>query len=260
MVDPIISSDWAELASFYEISGLVGQQYLPLGKGGLKKFNSIFNVDPQPSRIEGLSKFVLQVISRDHGPVGLVRSKAVWKTKKTDANVAFTRLGKIDWEEGWHFIRVLAQTEDGDLIPLIDENGKPLPWAADDDAPVTRINESDLFYVLPDTEVEVEPEQRAVQKEDSLMHAWFRLQFSALIDERDYERVTPQSVDWHESSSKTRSNNDLIELRFGREGTLNVPVSKALKQLEQKILAAPEGPLGWHMPVVHWNQCEVAGK
>ena len=245
---PVVAEDEKDA----KLSQLIGQQYLPLGKGGLKKFNAIFNVDPLPTRIGGLSKFVLQVISRDHGPVGLVRSKTVWKNNKQDANVAFTRLNNIDWEEGWHFVRVLAQTEDGDLIPLVDENGKPLPWAADDDAPVTRINESDLFYVLPDTEVEVEPEQRSVQKENSLMHAWFRLQFSAVIDDRDYQRIVPQSVDWQDSSGKTRSTgNDLIELRFGREGTLNIPVSKVLKQLEQKILAVPEGPLSWHIPVVN---------
>ncbi|MGR5433207.1 methylation-associated defense system ATP-binding protein MAD8 [Vibrio owensii] len=235
------------------LSQLVGQKYLALGKSGLKKFNVTFSVDPLPTRIQGLNKFVLQVISRDHGPVGLVRSKAVWKTKKSDANVAFTRLNKVDWEEGWHFVRVLAQTEDGELIPLVDEYGKPLPWAADDDAPVTRVNESDLFYVLPDTDIEVAPEQRAVQKEESLMHALFRLQFSALIEERDYTQIKPQSVDWsHSSGTRAGSlNQENLELRFGREGHINVPISNTLKQLEQRILATPEGPLGWHMPVVN---------
>jgi hypothetical protein len=62
------------------------------------------------------------------------------------ATLNIGNLNKVDWEEGWHFVRLLAQTEDGDLIPLVDEGGHPLPWAADDDdVSVPRPNESDLF-------------------------------------------------------------------------------------------------------------------
>ena len=115
-----------------KLSQLIGQQILPLASGGLKKFSVAFRVDPHPSRVQGLTKFVLQVISKDHGPVGLVRSKTVWKTTSQQATVSFTKLSKVEWEEGWHFVRVLPQTEDGNLIPLVDEAGNPLPWAPDD--------------------------------------------------------------------------------------------------------------------------------
>ena len=88
-----------------------------------------FRVDPHPGRVQGLAKFVLQVMSKEHGPIGLVRSKATWKTSSQRATVNFNKLSKVDWEEGWHFVRVLPQTVDGDLISLVDEAGSPLPWA-----------------------------------------------------------------------------------------------------------------------------------
>ena len=60
-----------------------------------------------------------------------------------------TNLNKVDWEEGWHFIRVLAQSEAGDLLPLVDTSGNPIPWTGADEGLAPRPNESDLFYVLP---------------------------------------------------------------------------------------------------------------
>jgi hypothetical protein len=41
-------------------------------------------------------------------------------------------------------------------------------WSADTESALPGPNESDLFYVLPDTEVEIEPAQRAVPRELSL--------------------------------------------------------------------------------------------
>jgi DNA phosphorothioation-dependent restriction protein DptH len=128
----------------------------------LKKFNVTFRTEPHPSKVQGLAKFVAQVVSKEHGPIGLVRSKAVWKTATDKATISFSALGKVDWEEGWHFVRVLAQTESGDLIPLVDASGHAIAWSADTDETLPRPNESDLFYVLPETEVEIEPAQRAV--------------------------------------------------------------------------------------------------
>ncbi len=160
------------------------------------------------------------------------------------------RLTKIDWEEGWHFVRILPQTEDGDLIPIIDEAGNPLPWAANDDSVVRRLNESDLFYVLPGEEVEVEPPQRAIPNDSSVTHAIMRLQFSALGDNRDPKIIVVGSVDWAEHRSAGRGNEaDQIEVKFPREGTVRVPVSRPLKLLEQKILADPAGPLSWRLPI-----------
>ena len=41
----------------------------------------------------------------------------------------------------------------------------------------------------------------------------------------------------------------MLEVKLGREGSVHVPVSRALKSIEQKILAAPEGPISWRIPV-----------
>ena len=151
------------------LAQLIGQHILPVSS--LKKFNVTFRTEPHPSKVQGLAKFVAQVISKQHGPIGLARSKAVWKTATDKATISFSALGKIDWEEGWHFVRIFAQTESGDLIPLVDSNGDAVAWSADTEAALPRPNESDLFYVLPDAEVEIEPAQRAVSREPSALHA-----------------------------------------------------------------------------------------
>jgi DNA phosphorothioation-dependent restriction protein DptH len=233
------------------LTQLIGQQILPLGNGGLKKFSVSFQVNPHPSRIHGLERFVLQVISKERGPVGLVRKKAVWKTSTLLATVSFNKLNKVEWERGWHFIRILPQTEDGDLIPVIDEEGNALPWGVDDsDSASSRSNESDLFYVLPDDEVEIEPAQRAVPRDTSLQHAIFRLRFSALFDERDPDSILPSSVKWAERNPRGRAvGTDMLEARFSREGAIHIPVSRPLKLVEQKILSAPDGPRGWRVPI-----------
>lgn len=226
------------------------EKILVVGKGGLRKFNVGFRVDPHPSRVEGLAKFVAQVISKETGPVGLVRSKKVWTTSRLTATIDLKNLHKVDWEEGWHFVRMLAQTDDGELIPLVDDAGHPLPWAVDDeDATVPRPNESDLFYVVTEVDEPPPPPQRAVQNDDSLEHARLRLQFSAVVDGRDAMSIAPQNVAWAERRRGHGAGSEMLEVQFGRDGTVHVPVSRALKALEQSILAAPTGPVAWRIAV-----------
>ncbi|WP_374499689.1 hypothetical protein [Pseudoxanthomonas sp.] len=231
------------------LAQLIGQRVLPVTS--LKKFNVTFRTEPHPSKVQGLAKFVAQVISKEHGPIGLVRGKAVWKTATDRATISFSTLGKIDWEEGWHFVRVLAQTESGDLIPLVDANGHPVAWGADTEETLSRPNESDLFYVLPDTDVEIEPSQRAVQREPSALHAYFRAQFKAILENRDPATVAFGHAAWAEKTKGHITGADLLEVKLGREGSVHVPVSRALKSIEQKILAAPEGPISWRIPLNH---------
>ncbi len=228
---------------------LTGQRILPVSS--LKKFNVTFRTDPHPSKVQGIAKFVAQVISKEHGSIGLVRSKAVWKTATDKATISFSALGKIDWEEGWYLVRVLAQTETGDLIPLVDSNGHAIAWSADTDEALSRPNESDLFYVLPDTEVEIEPSQRAVPRESSALHALFRAQFTAILDNRDPATVVFGHAVWAEKAKGNVTGADMLEVKLGREGSVHVPVSRALKGIEQKILAAPDGPINWRIPLKH---------
>ncbi|MCB0064496.1 MAG: hypothetical protein KDE19_20365, partial [Caldilineaceae bacterium] len=230
---------------------LVGQQILPLGKQGVRKFNASFHVTPAPQYVDGLAKFSVQVISLEHGAVGLVRNKSAWKTNRLTTTVNFSNLQKIDWEEGWHFLRVLAYTNAGDLIPLIDEAGKSVPWSTSgDDEQQRRINESEPFYVLPEGDVDIVPPQRAVQREVSLNHAQLSLQFVALLDGRNPTPIAPSTVGWAEGKPRTKTvGADLLEIKFGRDGTMNVPVARPLRTLETAMLADAAGPLSWHLAV-----------
>lgn len=230
------------------LAQLIGQRILPIV--ALKKFTVTFRADPHPTKVQGLAKFVAQVISKEHGPIGLARSRAVWKTATDRATISFAALGKVDLEEGWHFVRVLAQTESGDLIPLVDASGHAIGWSADA-RETTRPNESDLFYVLPDADVEIEPPQRAIRREESALHALFRAQFSAILDGRDPASVVFGHAAWAEKTKGHVTGADMLEVRLGREGAVHVPVSRALKSIEQKILGAPEGPISWRIPLHH---------
>ena len=244
---PLVGDDPAD-AKLQELKA--EEKILVVGKGGLRKFNVGFRVDPHPSRVEALAKFVAQVISKETGPVGLVRSKKTWSSNRLTATIDINNLHKVEWEEGWHFVRVLAQTEDGDLIPLVDESGHPLPWAVDDeDATVPRPNESDLFYVVTEVDEPPPPPQRAVQNDDSLEHARLRLQFSAVVDGRDPGSIAPQSAGWAERRRGQSTGSEMLEVQFGRDGTVHIPVSRALKGIEQAIHAAPAGPVAWRVSV-----------
>lgn len=228
---------------------LIGQNILPVSS--LKRFSVTFRTEPHPSKVQGLAKFVAQVVSKEHGPIGLARSKAVWKTATDKATIAFSALGKVDWEEGWHFVRVLGQTESGDLIPLVDASGHAIAWGGDTESTLPRPNESDLFFVLPDADVEIEPPQRAVPRESSALHALFRAQFTAILDNRDPASVVLGHAAWAEQTKGHVAGADMLEVRLGREGSVHVPVSRTLKSIEQKILASPDGPISWRIPLHH---------
>lgn len=229
------------------LAQLIGQRVLPVSS--LKKFSVTFRVEPHPTKVQGLAKFVAQIISKEHGPIGLARSKAVWKSATDKATMSFSALTKIEWEEGWHFVRVLAQTESGDLIPVVDASGHAVTWSVDADVDLPRPNESDLFYVLPNAEVEIEPAQRAVPREPSALHALFRAQFTAILDDRDPASVVFGHAAWAEKAKGHVSGAEMLEVKLGREGSVHIPVSRTLKSIEQKILATPDGPISWRIPL-----------
>lgn len=142
---PVVGNDEADP----KLAELIGQRILPISRTGLRKFTVAVRVDPVPAKVEGLSRFVAEVVSRDNGPTGLRRRKAAWTRAVDTAKIAFSAIGRIEWEEGWHFVRVYAETRDGERIPLVDNRCEPLPRspaAGEQAAP----NESDLFCVLTD--------------------------------------------------------------------------------------------------------------
>ncbi len=221
------------------LTDLIGHRVLPISRTGQKKFSVSFRVEPQPSKVEGLSRFVAEVVSRDNGPTGLRRRKAAW-TRATDAaTVAFSSIGKIDWEEGWHFVRVYAETKDGDRVALLNEAGESLSRVVDGEE-ANRPNESDLFYVVTDDDVEVEPPQRAVPREHSLSHALFQARFRAVVQERDPEAITVSACAWVERQARSRTvGSDTLEIRLGKEGKANVLISSLLADIERRFLADP---------------------
>lgn len=234
---PVVKDDNEDL----RLAELIGHKVLPISKTGLKKFSVSFRVDPVPSKVEGLSRFVAEVVSRDNGPTGLRRRKAAW-AKGTDSGViAFSSIGKIDWEEGWHFVRVYAETEDGDRIPLADGEGNPVRFNNDASETHASANESDLFYVVTDEEVEVEPPQRAVPRDSSLMHALLRARFAAVSQDRDPGSVSITGCTWVERGSKAATTAETLEIRLGKEGKANVLVSGVLASLERAFLSDPDG-------------------
>jgi ABC-type branched-subunit amino acid transport system ATPase component len=222
------------------LAELIGHKVLPISKAGLKKFSVSFRVDPVPSKVAGLSRFVAEVISRDNGPTGLRRRKAAWARGTDSGAIAFSSIGKIDWEEGWHYVRVYAESEDGDRIPLADGEGNPVRFSNDAWEMHANPNESDLFYVVTDDEVEVEPPQRAVPREASLMHALLRARFAAVAQDRDPNLISVTGCGWVERSSKAATNGEILEIRLGKEGKANVLVSSLLANLERAFLEDPD--------------------
>jgi hypothetical protein len=93
---------------------LIGQRVLPCGRDGLRKFNVTFRVDPPPTRVAGLARFSLQVISKEHGPVGLVRTKAAWTSNRSDATVTTGVLNALAGTSGFSFeLTTVSQRERG---------------------------------------------------------------------------------------------------------------------------------------------------
>lgn len=225
------------------------EKVLIVGRGGTQKFNVSFRVSPHPTKVQGLARFVAQVISKEQGPVGLARGKAVWKTGRLDATITFTKLNKVDWEDGWHFVRVLAQTEDGELIPLVDEHGQPLAWSPDGDDPGAEPpHQSDLFYVASDITEPPPPPQRARPRDTSLEHARLRLQFLAASEGRPWATVAPSDLAWSERGAG-RGAAEMLQVQFGAAGAADIPVYRSLRTIEREILKNPEGPLSWRAAV-----------
>ena len=217
---------------------LIGQKVLSVTKTGQKKFSVAFHVEPVPSKVQGLERFVAEVVSRDNGSTGFRRRKKAWTQARGSTTVNFTGLNKVDWEEGWHFVRVYAETEEGDRMPLLDADGKHLPHTQkpEDDAP----NQSGLFYVLADEDVEIDPPQRAVPREQSVAHALYKAKFSAVIQGGDPTAIQVEESQWVERQGRTHvGGSEVLEFKVGREGRSSVFVSSVLAETERVFLSDP---------------------
>ena len=218
------------------LADLIGQQVLAPNER--RKIGVVMEVAPHPGQIRGLDHFTVQIVSQEAGLVGASRKVKVWKTARTHAPVSLLKLNRVDFEEGWHHVRVLPWTADGDPIPVdepVEQTGK-------------RANESEPFYVLLDAVLEEEPPQRAVPRADSVEHARLDRRFAAVMQGRDVEDIAPHNVGWTQrSTAKRAAAQEIIEARFGKEGTLQIAVVRWLKNIEQRILETPERPVSWRM-------------
>ena len=220
-----------------QLLDLIGQQVLMPSER--KKIGVVIEVNPHPGQVRGLHHFTVQIISQESGPVGAARRLKVWKSAKTHAAVSLLKLNSVDFEEGWHLVRVLPWTADGDPIPIEapSQTGKGA-------------NESEPFFVLPNADLGEDPPQRAVPTADSVEHARLDRQFAALAQNRESAEIAPHSVGWTERSTKRlAAARRTIEVKFGKEGAFQIPISGWPKNIEQRILETPERPVNWRMQV-----------
>ena len=230
---PVVADDRHEND---RLADLIGQQVLTPSER--RKLGVVLEVSPHPGQVRGLDHFTVQIVSQETGPVGASRKVKIWKAARTHAAVSLLKLNRIDFEEGWHHVRVRPWTADGDPIPM-DEPAEPTGKPA---------NESEPFYVLPDAAVEEEPPQRAVPKAVSVEHARLDRQFAAVMQRRAAADIAPRSVGWTQRSTTTRpAAQATIEARFGTDGTFQIAVARWLKNIEQRILETPERPVSWRM-------------
>jgi DNA phosphorothioation-dependent restriction protein DptH len=230
-----------ENATNERLHSLIGSQIL--SPKIHKNFKVEFQVEPHPKQIQGLAYFTVQILNEDGGTVGTVKKVKIWNTKQAKKTVTLDKLDKFEFEEGWHFVRVLPWTENHNPIPL-DE-----PALA---AKITRTNphQSQSFYVLTDADIEDEPPQRAIPQEMSLEHAKLRLKFTAISQKNDHKQIVAKDIIWIDKNTKNRGNiQEILEVKFGKDGKYCIPVSPYLKELEQTILASPQGTVSWKLEI-----------
>lgn len=232
---PVVADDETD----DQLTGLIGQQVLV--PNDRRKMNVVFEINPHPGKVSGLDHFMVQIISQNDGPVGKSKKVKAWTPNRLQCTASLDKLNKIEFDEGWHFIRVMPWTADGDPIPLEADSTSE---------GAKRSYESEPFYVLPGGNIEEEPTQRAVPIEQSLEHARFRLQLTALGDERDPDDIAISGVAWSEGGrTKKTSRLETLHAKFGREGAVQIPLPRTLKIIEQRILAKPKHPSGWRMQI-----------
>ncbi|HAV5769530.1 TPA: ATP-binding protein [Acinetobacter baumannii] len=224
---------------------LTGQQVLTTGQGGLKQFSVTFSVLPKPSEVNGLAKYKAQVFTQQGDFVGLIKvGKA---TSKSTVTITFNKLTGIEWEEGWHYIRIQAFDENDELLPLVDDRQCPIPWGTSSaEEAGSRINESDLFYVLPAADAEVEPIEGRKVREASLAHAKIKAEFANVIETEKFSNAEVMETTWQDSKSKSES---IVNVKFKKGSGIQIPLTTYLKNFEQKILANPMASLTWRVEI-----------
>lgn len=255
----VISLDVPEVKSDEsdsKLRELIGQRVLVIDPNGPQRFGLKFRCTPAPSTIPELDHFKIQIVSRENGPTGAVKKKKSWDGSRQDATQSFTKIRTLDWEEGWHFVRVLPYNAEGDILPIVNAAGDAIPVIGDNDD-VDAAHESDLFYVICDAEVEVELPQRAVPRFPSLQHAIIAKLYANLTKDAGAQESAPVRVNWHAAETGTDLL-ELVEFKFPGEGLVNIPLSRPLRQLQQAMLAAPETTSRWSLSLIHTDKASIS--
>lgn len=223
------------------LEGLSGQ--LVLNPHQQNRFSVAFHIDPPPSRVSSLDYLTVQILTKHGEPVGGARKISVhtWGAKKQDHTVHLDKLNRFDFEDGWHIVRVLPWTKEGEPVPLEE---RPIPPGVEQ----RKSHESESFYVLCDGEL-IDPPQRAIPYEHSLEHARFRSQFRECSEQRDPQAVQVVQAEWLQKSKKVHQQQELLEVRLKQGGKYHIQVSAYLKAVEQHILASPYSPVSWSWDV-----------
>ena len=99
---------------------------------------------------------------------------------------------------------------------------------------------SEPFYVLPGGNIEEEPPQRAIPIEQSLEHARFRLQLTALGDERNPDDIAISGVAWAEGGRSKRPP--------ARKPCTQNSAVRALFRSRSRVCSKPSSSASWRSP------------
>jgi len=212
---------------------LFGQHYLlPTSLASLKV---TFRVEPDGRQIPGLGKFSVQILAEtDSGedqpattsPTGFSATVSVARTAKSEyaVPIKLKKAGRIEWAEGWHFVRI---------TPL-DTAGNPMP-VANADSELSRPHESDKFYVVPEGEFDEPPTPRS-RHAAGLAQAVNQLRFTAQAEGRDSTRIDCRDMNWATHTPRVRT----LAAGFGPAGPVTIELPPLLSELEERILIAPQ--------------------
>ncbi|MFE0276134.1 hypothetical protein ACFWZY_29185 [Streptomyces sp. NPDC058992] len=213
------------LRDYPALAAMAGQPYLLTGEKGVRDITARFAVQPDPRTVEGLERFRVEIVSENGGPIGRVGHVSKGKTAKPEYKKALGHLNRIDWEEGWHYIRVVpldAEDEPLDVAP----GAHDLPGG-----------ESERFYVVPDAETE-EPPERSAGRFPGVTQALRSLKLDALAAGEDPARVTATDIRW--KASGARSPHRTLSVKIHAAGNGEIRLSPLLVQAQQDLLADPD--------------------
>ncbi|UQA92173.1 hypothetical protein [Streptomyces halobius] len=221
---PAAGDNAEDVRNYPALSAMEGQPYLLAGEKGVREIAARFAVQPDPRRVEGLERFRVEIVSEDGGPTGRIAHRDKGKAAKAEYKAPLRRLNEIDWEEGWHYVRVVPlDADDGPLD--VAPGAHDLPGG-----------ESERFYVIPNAETE-EPPERSAGRFAGVTQSLRSLQLDALAASEDPARVVVTDIRW--KTATARSPHRSLSAKIQPAGSAEIRLSPWLVQAQQDLLARP---------------------